>query len=122
MTYRGFFGSFLCEQFHKSGNVYFHFLCYLGYEVGALEQYFMLCGLDESRESGKGLVSDVIIFMFSGQKHTHGFPVKQNWKFLQILLHVLNVVQSYTKLKNTNEKNHKSNLKLFHLIKVYYCI
>ena len=102
MTYRGFFGSFLREQLHKSGNVYFHFLGYLGYEVGALEQYFMLCGLDESRESGKGLVSNVVIFMFCGQKHTHGFPVKQDGKFLQILLHVLNVVQSYTKLKNTH--------------------
>ena len=76
MTYRGFFRSFLREQLHKSGNVYFHFLCYLGYEVGALEQYFMLCGLDESRKSGKGLVSDIVIFMFCGQKHTHRFPVK----------------------------------------------
>ena len=104
MTYRGFFGSFLREQLHKSGNVYFHFLCYLGYKVGALEQYFMLCGLDESRESGKSLVSNVVIFMFCGQKHTDRFPIKQNGKFLQILLHMLNVVQSYTKLKNTPKK------------------
>lgn len=92
MAYRGFLWGFLGKQLHESSHVYFHLFPYLSDKLGTLHQYFLLRGLDEAGEGGDGLVSNVVVLVFCGQKHTNGFPVKQNGKFLQILSHMLNVV------------------------------